>query len=784
MLTAPAVEVSRRPNPFQRVAQVWRYRELLGNLVRKELKVKYKNSVLGFLWTLLNPMLYLVVFSVVFQEVLQVEIPYFAIFFLSGLLAWNFFATTLVGGHRLDRRQRPAGAEGVVPARDPARSPSMGAAMVHFVLQMIVLAGAMAVFQRSPNLEYFPALGAGHRRAADPERGAWPSRCGAINVYLRDTEHLLELVLLAWFWMSAIVYPYQLVADRLGPGTGVVGVAQPDDPDHRHVPEGALQPVRAVPLVHQLGGRSDRRTRPWALTGCSTPPCPSASCRPTSPTSRRPRSRWTTTWAGTSPTSPGSAPFSLVAAARRAVALRPARGQPGRGDLIRWRTRPSRSIDVTKIFKLYREKAKSAKERVIRAGRNPYTPFYALRDISLEVAEGETLALLGHNGSGKSTLLKCVAGTLRPTTGRITTRGRLAALLELGAGFHPDLTGRENVFLNGSILGFSKAPGRAHLRRHRRVLRAVGVHRHPGEALLVGHVRPARASRWRSTSSPTCCWSTRCCRSATRRSSASASTGCGAFQREGRTILLVTHATDTVRQIAHRAAVLDHGRMVEVGEVGDAIRTFRETLNRDHEVHGEVEAAHAPRSTPVTGELPVVVAPVELVPDAGAEVTISSVDIEYPDPSLDALLPGRPLTIRIGYHATGMITDVVFAIEIFDDDGTRLLGTTTDVLEQPIHAVAGDGQVLFRFEQVPLLDGTFHLTLMIHTRDGGTIYDQRDYEDSFQVTNPTRSPRPRQLPHQDRAPVSLLNELDDRRCSRFAIALARSRANFALAGSA
>ena len=95
-------------------------------------------------------------------------------------------------------------------------------------------------------------------------------------------------------------------------------------------------------------------------------------------------------------------------------------------------------------------------EALTRAGRNPAIVFKALDDVSFEVAQGETFALLGHNGSGKSTLLKCIAGTLRPTTGRVLSRGRLAALLELGAGFHPDLTGRENIFLNGSILGFSK----------------------------------------------------------------------------------------------------------------------------------------------------------------------------------------------------------------------------------------------------------------------------------------------------------------------------------------
>jgi ABC-type histidine transport system ATPase subunit len=113
--------------------------------------------------------------------------------------------------------------------------------------------------------------------------------------------------------------------------------------------------------------------------------------------------------------------------------------------------------DVSKRFKLYQEKAHSLKERVVKLGRLPYEEFWALRDINLEVAQGETVGLLGHNGSGKSTLLKCVTGILRPTNGRILKAGRVAALLELGSGMHPELTGRENIFMNGSILGLSKA---------------------------------------------------------------------------------------------------------------------------------------------------------------------------------------------------------------------------------------------------------------------------------------------------------------------------------------
>src|SRR5207244_12929982 len=98
----------------------------------------------------------------------------------------------------------------------------------------------------------------------------------------------------------------------------------------------------------------------------------------------------------------------------------------------------------------------SLTERMIRFGRIPYEDFVALDDIDIDIETCTTVGILGHNGSGKSTLLKCVAGILQPNDGEITLRGRLAALLELGAGFHPELTGRENIYLNASILGLSK----------------------------------------------------------------------------------------------------------------------------------------------------------------------------------------------------------------------------------------------------------------------------------------------------------------------------------------
>ena len=107
--------------------------------------------------------------------------------------------------------------------------------------------------------------------------------------------------------------------------------------------------------------------------------------------------------------------------------------------------------DVSKRFRLYKDKSTSLKERVTRLRRSVFDEYWALRDVSLEVPSGTTYGLIGHNGSGKSTLLKLIGGILKPTEGTVKVRGRIASLLELGAGMHPELTGRENVYMNGAI---------------------------------------------------------------------------------------------------------------------------------------------------------------------------------------------------------------------------------------------------------------------------------------------------------------------------------------------
>ncbi len=390
--------------------------------------------------------------------------------------------------------------------------------------------------------------------------------------------------------------------------------------------------------------------------------------------------------------------------------------------------------NVTKSFKIHQEGGQSAKERLIRAGRNPHIVFKALDDVSFDVQQGETFALLGHNGSGKSTLLKCIAGTLRPSSGRVVSRGRLAALLELGAGFHPDLTGRENIFLNGSILGFSKSQVAtmfddivefAELSdfidqqvkhyssgMYARLGFSVAINVEP-EILLVDEVLSVGDESFQ-----------RKCIERVRQ-----------LQADGRTILLVSHAAELVRQLADRAAVLDHGHLVEVAEPGEAIRTLRETLARrgiallaeDEDVHAPIEPQWADP-------------PSLTVPDITLDkpLSITKVRAEYPEPDAKFLLPNQPMRLRIDYVATQRITDICFAFEFRDPQGTVIFGDDTQTMEQPIHACDGVGAVCFDLPRVPLLDGRFLISVTATSRNGGEVYDRRDLQDEFQVMQPGR----------------------------------------------
>jgi ABC-2 type transport system permease protein len=207
MLSDPElVERSRRPGPIQRMRNIWEYRELLRNLVRLSLKVKYKNSVLGFVWSLLNPLLYLVIFTFVFTVVQPAGIKDFAVFLLSGLLAWNLFSTSLGEGtnaivHNSSLVNRVWFPREILPLA------GIGAALVHFFLQMTVLVSAMLYFHRAPAWVDLPVLVMALVVLLLLVTGM-SLILGAVNVYLRDTGHLLELVLLAWFWLSSIVYSF------------------------------------------------------------------------------------------------------------------------------------------------------------------------------------------------------------------------------------------------------------------------------------------------------------------------------------------------------------------------------------------------------------------------------------------------------------------------------------------------------------------------------------------------------------------------------------------------
>ena len=376
-------------------------------------------------------------------------------------------------------------------------------------------------------------------------------------------------------------------------------------------------------------------------------------------------------------------------------------------------------VDVHKRFRLYHEKYYSLKERVLHLGNNSYEDFWALKGISFEVEEGQTVGILGRNGSGKSTLLKCMSGILQPTKGKIVVRGALAALLELGAGFQPELSGRENIYLNASLLGlstkeveqrFDDIVGFAELENfidnqvkyyssgmYVRLGFAVAVNVDP-DILVVDEVLAVGDENFQSK-----------CMGRIKE-----------FQDEGRTIMFVTHSPDLVRLICDKAVVLSSGQMLGFTTAAEAVKLYHDHL-----------LTLAP-GTAITASEP--------APDGSGQrpVWICAVDLEHPGTGIRPhLLPGEPLTVHIDFEAAEAVGDLVVAVEFHNQHGELVFATDTDILDQHFDVGPGRGRVDLIFEHVPFLDGSYSLNVDLRSRSG-LVYDRRELV-AVEVLNPGRS---------------------------------------------
>jgi ABC-2 type transport system ATP-binding protein len=371
--------------------------------------------------------------------------------------------------------------------------------------------------------------------------------------------------------------------------------------------------------------------------------------------------------------------------------------------------------DVSKVFKLYHERGTSLKERLVKAGQARYEELDALKGISFDVAEGETVGILGRNGSGKSTLLKCICGVLQPSSGEIRVAGKLAGLLELGAGFQPELSGRDNIYLNGSMLGLSKREidlvfddivGFAELEQfidnqvkfyssgmYVRLGFAVAVNVDP-DILVIDEVLAVGDEKFQ-----------RKCLERIKQ-----------FQEMGRTIIFVSHSADQVRSICDRAVVLSHGEMIGMGNPGEAVRLFRERLL---EADGAPTAEEGP---------PVEVDKEQKFVVRVREVSTSLSELEHP-----VLESGDPFSVTAVFRIKEEIDSVVFAIEIHGAKGELLLRTDTEQLGMSTDAPLGEGSVTFEFPSWPLSDGRYDISVGAQSRLGGTVYDWRENITSVEV---------------------------------------------------
>lgn len=407
---------------------------------------------------------------------------------------------------------------------------------------------------------------------------------------------------------------------------------------------------------------------------------------------------------------------------------------------------PAIALDhVTKVYRRYSGRQfatlKSALlQRSILRDLRPSETFPALTDVSFIVPKGATYGVIGRNGSGKSSALKLVAGITKPTSGTVRVDGRISALIELGAGFHPEISGRENVFINGIMLGLSKreiqqrfddivdfaevrefidAPVKTYSSgMYMRLGFAVAIHVDP-DVLLVDEVLAVGDEGF-----------THKCLDKFAE-----------FRRRGKTILLVTHSLNLVERFCDEALWLDEGR---VQTHGDPKRVVGAYLTAVEESEDQLMAATTARA--VVEARPPAERPVDPTSNMfqATEGRWGSREVEILDVALlDAssqpshvFHTGEPLAVRLRIRAQQPIDDCVFGIGLFNADGVCCYGTNTFIEEMQPASVAGEAEATFAVDALDLVEGTYKLDVAVHKRDGYP-YDYHRLLYTFRVKSRT-----------------------------------------------
>jgi ABC-type polysaccharide/polyol phosphate transport system ATPase subunit len=397
------------------------------------------------------------------------------------------------------------------------------------------------------------------------------------------------------------------------------------------------------------------------------------------------------------------------------------------------------AIELTNVSKVYRKYARRKQFATLKSALlsgslihdlQPEETFPALQGVSFTVPAGRTYGIIGRNGSGKSTALKLVAGITKPTTGTVKVQGRISALIELGAGFHPEISGRENVFINGIMLGLTKrevakrfdeivefaelqqfidAPVKTYSSgMYMRLGFAVAIHVDP-DVLLVDEVLAVGDEGF-----------THKCLDKF-----------GEFKRRGKTILLVTHSLNLVERFCDEALWLDSGRVRGSGDPKRVVGAYLTDVGKSEERELARTEARAQGSAqePTAESAPHPHEPIGSVADdmtrtdegrwGSREVEITGVTFKTAHGETSHIFQsGDPMSIHLIVRAHQPTSDFVFGIGMYSADGVNCYGTNTHLEEFTPQEARGEGEVVFRIESLDLVEGTYKLDVAVHKRDG------------------------------------------------------------------